>query len=274
MWRKEVTGKKPREKRENKIWGIERGIGGKIEVWGRWEDTGERHRHLLSFPRGCGYSLWHTDTAMHIRAAPHACQISFPTVGFGAPFQILVNYLAPYCLHGQLPSKGMFTRQQCTINWKVVLCVFHVQCCQNDPRSHEFAKMTKTLYCGCQARSWHYHSLSEHNMHACNITVSQIHVFVVFIKKTMCIFKSFLAFKTMLSFKWKTKMNKNWGFFSWKRCHVNTVPNSITTAQVSKLKRPLLCKIHFCKEFGHKCVLPVCEHNNPTLNKIHPLILF
>ncbi len=26
--------------------------------------------------------------------------------------------------------------------------------------------------------------------------------------------------------------------------------------------------------FGHKCVLAVCEHNHPTIIKIHPHLIF
>ncbi len=39
-------------------------------------------------------------------------------------------------------------------------------------------------------------------------------------------------------------------------------------------KGHLLCKIHFYMVFGHKCVLAVCEHNHPTMIKIHPLLIF
>ncbi len=30
----------------------------------------------------------------------------------------------------------------------------------------------------------------------------------------------------------------------------------------------------FYMVFGHKCVLAVCEHNHPTMIKIHPLLIF
>lgn len=76
---------KPSEKREYRKRGIERGSRGKIEERGRGgEGTGETHSHLLAFPHGCGCSLWHTETAMHIRAALPVSQILFPTEGFVA----------------------------------------------------------------------------------------------------------------------------------------------------------------------------------------------
>ncbi len=39
-------------------------------------------------------------------------------------------------------------------------------------------------------------------------------------------------------------------------------------------KGHLLCKIHFYMVFGHKCVLAVCEHDHPTMIKIHPFLIF
>ncbi len=50
-------------------------------------------------------------------------------------------------------------------------------------------------------------------------------------------------------------------------------PQEDVKSQSLVLKGHLLWKTHFYM-FGHKCVLAVCEHNHPTLIKIHPLLIF
>ncbi len=52
------------------------------------------------------------------------------------------------------------------------------------------------------------------------------------------------------------------------------VRNSMSESTGKWFKGHLLCKIHFYMSFVHKWVLAVCEHNHPTMIKIHPLLIF
>ncbi len=56
--------------------------------------------------------------------------------------------------------------------------------------------------------------------------------------------------------------------------HSNKVICVNTLKHLNKVKGHLLCKIHFYMVFGHICVLTVCEHNHPTMIKIHRLLIF
>ncbi len=56
--------------------------------------------------------------------------------------------------------------------------------------------------------------------------------------------------------------------------HNNANNNTSNLIKAALFNGHLLCKSHFYMVLGHKCVLAVCEHNHPTMIKIHPLLIF